>query len=376
MSPKWGTVADEAEYTGRTAVLNTADVKARVTGFLKAVQFEGKEGTRVSAGQPLFLIDDEPYLAQLKQAQAQVALYEAQYNLAEKTFALKNELLQADKKAGKIGLNIQPLEVQQAEASMKEAKAAWNAAKASQKIYELNEQYTKVTAPIDGFVGRINVTKGNVILQDQTLLTTVVNLDNIYVYFDLDAPTWTKFPRDGLNGWPISLTLPRDPASSPDSQTPTIQGKIDFVNPQFNPATDTVLVRARFENSLKTDRVPLLRPGMFVRVKFALGQPYKALLVPDRAIQSELGKKYVYVADAEDRVKKISVDIGRPQEQGLRAIKGGQLTEKHRVILTHLLEIKEKQRVQPVQRKEATADPALQSNPPPTDKNGKGVKGK
>src|SRR6202043_1008484 len=125
-------------------------------------------------------------------------------------------------------------------------------------------------------------------------------------------------------------------------------GKIDFFNNQFNPATDTLLVRGVFPNPTKKKGVMGLRPGMFVRVKLSIGQPYRALLVPDRAILSKMGKKYVYVAGADNRVKEIPVVIGQPQENGLRVIRGGQLSDKDRVIVTRLLDIQPNQEIRPI----------------------------
>jgi multidrug efflux pump subunit AcrA (membrane-fusion protein) len=146
------------------------------------------------------------------------------------------------------------------------------------------------------------------------------------------------------------MEMPADPTAPSSDQTSQVPGTINFFNNQFNPATDTVLVRGVFENPTKEVRAPRLRPGMFVRVKLSIGQPYGALLVPDYGILSKMGKKYVYVADANNRVKEIPVVIGQLQEKGLRVIKGGQLTAKDRVIVTRLLEIQPNQEIQPIPR--------------------------
>jgi multidrug efflux pump subunit AcrA (membrane-fusion protein) len=117
---------------------------------------------------------------------------------------------------------------------------------------------------------------------------------------------------------------------------------------------------------------------MFVRVKLLIGPVYSALVVPDFAILSKMGKKYVYVADASDRVKEVPVVIGQLQENGLRVIKGGQLTDKDRVIITRLLDIQPKQEIRPIPRAaEEAAPPAIRPGlPPPTDKTRQGAKGK
>jgi multidrug efflux system membrane fusion protein len=309
-----------------------------------------KEGEVVTKGQKLFLIDPEPYTAQLEQAKAQVNLYEAQVELNTKTYEQKKETKKKNPDA------ITDLDLRTTEAQMKESQAALDAAKASVKIFEINKKYTTVTSPIDGVVGRRNQTPGNVIIQDQTLLTTVVSLDKLYAYFDMDAPTYGQFHpgKEKPTKAPISLELPAGSSSATATQPSHISGEVDFFNNQFNPATDTILVRGVFDNPKKMDGGSQLRPGMFVRLKVSIGEPYQALVVPDRAILSKMGKKYVYVADETNRVKEIPVVIGQLQEQGLRVIKPGQLTAADRVIVTRLLDIQPKQEIQPVPQQPST----------------------
>jgi multidrug efflux system membrane fusion protein len=359
------TVQDFVEYTGRTAAVAAVDVKARVTGFLKEVKF--KEGTLVRKGQELFLIDPEPYVAQYEQARAQVDLYTAQVELTTRTY---EQALVTKKKNPE---TFSELQLRTYAAQRDEAIAGKKAAEAALKIYGINKNYTSVTSPIDGLVGRKNQTEGNVILQDQTLLTTVVALDRLYVYFDMDAPTYSRFDegKAGKKGPPqgalgsVYLELPGAPSASAGDQAAQIEGSLDFFNNQFNPATDTLLVRGVFMNPQKSDGTPRLRPGMFVRVKLPVGQPYPALLVPDRAILSKMGKKYVYVAGEDNKVKEIPVIIGQPQENGMRVIRGGQLTAKDRVLVTRLLDIQPNQEIRPV----------LPQPPAPADKNGTAGKG-
>ena len=348
-------IQDYVEYTGRTAAKDSVDIKARVTGFLlDKVLFT--EGQAVTKGQELFLIDPDPYIAQLEQAQAQIGLYQAQMDLNTKTYQQKLETKKKNQDA------ITDLDLRTTEAQMKESTAALDAAKASLKVYDLNKKYTTVTSPIEGVVGRRNQTPGNIITQDQTLLTTVVSLNKMFVYLDMDAPTYAQFHPDvdkPAKKAPISLEPPV--AASVAAQNAPLAGEIDFFNNQFNPATDTILVRGVFDNTPKKDGGARLRPGMFVRVKLSIGDPYQALVVPDQAILSKMGKKYVYVVGDDDRVKEIPVIIGQLQEQGLRvikraqdpatgAIKPGQLAETDRVLVTRLLDIQPNQVIQPVPR--------------------------
>jgi membrane fusion protein, multidrug efflux system len=333
-------IQDYVEYTGRTAAKDSVDIKARVTGFLLDKQLFN-EGQAVTKGQELFLIDPAPYVAQLEQAQAQLGLYQAQLDLNTKTF------LQKQQTRAKNPDTITELDLRTTEAQMKESQAAFEAAKASLKVYELNKKYTTVTSPIDGVVGRRNQTPGNIISQDQTLLTTVVSLSKLFVYFDMDAPTYAQFHPDDQK--PAAKTpLSLEPPVSASTTATLIAGEVDFFNNQFNPATDTLLVRGVFENPTKKEGGSRLRPGMFVRVKVSIGEPYKALVIPDRAILSKMGKKYAYLADENNRVKEIPVVIGQLQEQGLRVIKPGQLKATDRVIVTRLLDIQPNQEIQPV----------------------------
>jgi multidrug efflux system membrane fusion protein len=344
-------VQDYAEYTGRTAAVGSVDIKARVTGFLLDTQLF-KEGQEVQKGQKLFLIDPKPYDAQLKQAEAQVVLYQAQVELTTATYEQATELAKQNPKT------FSAIQLRTYKAQKDEAQAGLDQAKASLEIYRLNKEYTTVTSPIDGVVGRRNQTPGNVIIQDQTLLTTVVSLDKIYVYFDMDAPTYARFHEDKPENpakVPVSLQMPGNASSSSSGQPAQLSGLIDFFNNQFNPATDTLLVRGIFDNPAKKDGGSRLRPGMFMRVRVSIGEPYPALVVPDRAILSKMGKKYLYLADEDNRVKEIPVTIGQLQDQGLRVIRSGQLKATDRVIVTRLLDIQPKQEIQPVPQQPSTS---------------------
>jgi RND family efflux transporter MFP subunit len=347
-------IVDYVDYTGRTAARDSVDIKARVSGFLLDTPKLFEEGKPVTKGQTLFQIDPEPYAAQLEQAVAQLGLYQAQVDVTTKTYEQKQATRKSNPDA------VSELDLRTTEAQMKEGQASLDAAKASLKIYQLNKKYTTVTSPIDGVVGRRNQTPGNVIIQDQTLLTTVVSLEKMYVYFDMDAPTYARFHPDiakQATKAPISLEPPV--AASTATQLAPVSGEIDFFNNQFNPATDTILVRGIFDNSATREAGSRLRPGMFVRVKVTIGEPYEALVVPDQAILSKMGKKYVYVVDEGNRVKEIPVVIGQLQEQGLRVIKRekdsatggikpGQLMDTDRVLVSRLLDLHTNQEIQPV----------------------------
>ncbi len=183
-----------------------------------------------------------------------------------------------------------------------------------------------MTSPIDGQVSRYYLTLGNLVTQDQTLLTTVVSLDPIYAYVDVDEPTVLRVRRAINEGTikpyssghiPILMGLPGEKGFPR-------QGNIDFANNQVNPTTGSILVRGVFDNPLPPGGRRLLMPGMFVRIRLPIGQPHPALLVIDRAILSDQDLKFVYVVD--DQSKKVQsrrIATGSLESDGLRVVTEG-----------------------------------------------------
>jgi multidrug efflux system membrane fusion protein len=368
-------VTDNVDFTGRTDAVQAVDVRPRVTGYLTRIPF--KEGAEVKAGDLLFEIDPRPYQAQLDQATSQVTLNEASLKLARIT-------LQRDMaiNAGTPG-SIAQQQIDEERAAVEEAVARVNASKASTEVYKLNLSFTKVTAPISGQISRYYLTVGNLANQDSTLLTTVVSLDPMYVYFDMDEPTLLRI-RKAINGGTIQRP--------PDGQFPVLmalqgeerythQGTVNFFNNQVNATTGSISVRGVFPNPRPAGRgqaaglfgllAPaagsslwpemltaaglgelgrtgerILSPGMFVRVRFPIGQPHQALLVIDRAIVSDQGLKYVYVFDKKDnKVQYRSVTTGPLQEDGLRVVEG--LKPEDQVVVGNLLQIRPHSEVKP-----------------------------
>jgi membrane fusion protein, multidrug efflux system len=208
-------------------------------------------------------------------------------------------------------------------AAVAEAEARVKAYQASTEVYKLNVGFTKVTAPIDGQVSRYYLTLGNLVNQDQTLLTTVVSLDPMYAYFDMDEPTLLKIRRAVeagrmkrlQEGGPVLLGL------QGENGFPH-RGTINFINNQVNPTTGSISVRGVFANPRRPDADRLLSPGMFVRIRLPIGPAHPALLVIDRAIATDQGLKYVYVLDAENKAEYRRVTTGPLQPDGLRVVDG------------------------------------------------------
>ncbi len=193
------------------------------------------------------------------------------------------------------------------------------------EIYTLQHDFTRVTSPIDGQISRYYLTLGNLVNQDPTLLTTVVSVDPMYAYFEMDEPTLLR-TRKAINEGKIKLpadhSLPVLMGLQGEEGFPH-KGVINFVNNQFNPTTGSILVRGVFPNPRPERGERLLSPGMFVRIRLPIGLPHPALLVVDRSIGSDQGMKFVYVLDADNKVQYRRVTTGALQDDGLRVIEQG-----------------------------------------------------
>jgi multidrug efflux system membrane fusion protein len=385
-------VTDFVDYTGRTNAVNAVDIRARASGYLVRMPF--REGAEVKKDDLLFEIDPRPYEAQLDQAKSQLDLYRAQRRLAWANLAMDQQLMKTQA-TSQYQLNIDL-------AAKDQANAAVKAFKANVQVYQLNLDYTRVLAPIDGQVSRYYLTLGNLVTQDQTLLTTVVSLDPMYVYFDMDQRTFVKVkqaindgrikpptPRQspaltsaGAVGWAgsplgqgaLAAASDRALAESDAGRPPVLmglegedgfphQGYIDFVNNQFNPLTGTIAVRGVFANPKSPQGARLYAPGMFVRVRLPIGEPHPALLVIDRAIGSDQGLKYVYVVDAANKVQYRRVKTGPLQPDGLRVISEG-LQPGERVVVGSLQQVRPGAVINPAAMPMPTLNPALVGQTP------------
>ena len=311
-------VTDFVDFTGRTESVYPVDIRPRVTGYLVDMPFQ--EGEEVKAGDVLFVVDPRPYKAQLDQAQGQVDLYQASLRLAKTTLARDRAINLSSRGS------VSQQQFDQEQAVVDEAEARVKAFQKSMEIYRLSYEFTKVVSPIDGQISRYYLTRGNLVNQDQTLLTTVVSVDPMYVYFEMDEPTLLRIRKSVNEGkskvLDTSTKLPVSMALQGEEGFPH-QGTINFVNNQVNPATGSILVRGVFANPLPKQGRRLLSPGMFVRIRLPIGQPHPALLVAERALGSDQGLKYVYVLDAENKAQYRRVTTGPPQDGGLRIIEQG-----------------------------------------------------
>jgi RND family efflux transporter MFP subunit len=331
--PLQGEVTDYVYFTGQTAAVNAVQIRARVSGYLEKINF--KEGAEVKQDDVLFEIDPRPYQFTLEQAQAQVRLQEATLKYQESVYARNVRLLNA-------GQAVSPEDVQQSLSQRDATRASLQNAGANVKQAELNLAFTKVTAPVSGRIGRDLVTRGNLIIADQTMLTTIMSQDPMYAYFDVDEPTMLRIQQliragkfksareEGANV-PVELGL----SIEPDYPH---QGLVDFVNNQVNPSTGTLQVRGTFPNPKPPVGGRFLSPGLFVRIRVPVGPPYAALLIAQSAIASDQNLRYVYVVDEENKVARRDVQLG--SEQGTLQVITKGLGPKDRVVVNGLLHVR------------------------------------
>jgi multidrug efflux system membrane fusion protein len=333
-------VIDSVDFTGRTDAVEAVDVRPRVTGYLTKMPF--KEGTEIKKGTLLFEVDPRPYQAQLDQAQGQVTLNLASLALAKANYARDRSI------NARVAGGVTAQQLDQDRAAVEEAEARVAAYKASLEVYKLNLDFCRITSPIDGRISRYYLTKGNLVNQDQTLLTTIVSLDPMYAYFDMDEPTLLRIRRavdEKKIKRPTAGTIPVYMGLQGEEGHPH-EGRVNFVNNQVNPTTGSISVRGVFPNSPRGQGIRLLSPGMFVRIRFPIGERHPALLVVDRAIGSDQGLKYVYVLDKDDKAEYRRVETGALQDDGLRVITKG-LKAGDEVIVGGLQQVRPRMVIQP-----------------------------
>jgi RND family efflux transporter MFP subunit len=329
-------VTDYAEFTGRLAAVDSVEVRAHVWGYLEKVNF--KEGAIINKGDVLFELDARPYEALLEQARAKVKQDEAQlaYDEAENQ---RNLTL-----IGKGAVTKSDLDKTTAARNIDLANTA--ADKATVRQRELDLEYTKVRGPVSGRISRYNVTVGNLIQSgDQgggTLLTTIVSIDPIYAYFDVDENTFLrviKLIREGRADSARNGGLSVGLALANEEGFPHF-GTINFVDNQLNAKTGTLRLRGVFRNEDQ-----LLAPGLFVRVRAPIGRPHPSLLVTDRALDNDQGQKIVYVVNYKNEVHARPVKTGA-LHNGLREITEGLGPGEH-VVVSGLAQIRPGVQVNP-----------------------------
>jgi RND family efflux transporter MFP subunit len=340
-TPLFKEVTDFQDFTGRTASPQTVNIRCRVSGYLDQVLIrpgdeplkpgEVKEGGMVEEKQLLFVIDPREYEAQLNRAQTRLVQAKAQSNFDEADYK-RNVAL---RKTGAVTQE----DLDKSLAARDTSAAAVDSAKADIRVAELNVEYTSVTSPIAGRVGRALVTKGNLILAGETngaTLTTVVQYDPMYAYFDVDERTVLTIQEMIRQG---KIKSARENSDVPVFLQLATQrnfphkGTINFVDNQIKSGTGTIQVRGVFSN-----KDSVLSPGLFVRVRINLGEPHKTLLVAERALQSDQGQRFLFVVNDKNEVVFRPVKVGQLHER-LRVIEAG-LEPTDRVIVDGMLRVR------------------------------------
>jgi RND family efflux transporter MFP subunit len=360
------------EYVGRLDAVEFVEVRARVGGYLRSIHFD--EGQLVKEDDLLFVIDPRPFEAEVRSATADIA--EAKARVAESTAQLTRA--EAQKKASlalleleqarlrrtksllernavsredldiresefaqaQADLDARDAEIESAKAARFTAEAAVETAKSRLAVAQLNLDYTEIRAPVTGRVSRRVVTEGNLVVggsaAQATLLTTIVSLDPIHVYFDADERAFLKYTRLAQNGKRKSSRDAKNPvyvALADEEDSFPHPGHMDFVDNRLDPNTGTMRGRAILANADLT-----LTPGLFVRLRLPGSQRYDAVLIPDLAIGTDQSEKFVFVVENDQTVARRVIATG-PVVDGLRVVRSG-LDGSEKVVLRGLQRVR------------------------------------
>lgn len=320
--PTTRTVTDWDEFTGRFEPVEEVQVKARVGGFVTSVEFQ--DGAIVHTGDLLYVIDARPFEAVAEQADGQLSDARAKAELAKRELDRALTLNQTQAVSDSI--------VDQRRQALQAARAAEMQAEGALKAAKLNIEFTHVLAPLTGRVSRHLVSAGNLVQGSDngaaTLLTSIVTLDPIYIYFDMDEATYQKNSRLWFEGKrpssretanPVQVTLTGETKPSHD-------GTINFLDNRLDVSTGTLRSRAVIPNKDLS-----ILPGQFGRIRLIGSAPYEALLIPDTAVATDQSRKIVFVVKPDDTVEARPVVLG-PLDEGLRVIREG-LKAEDRVIV-------------------------------------------
>ncbi|WP_027519742.1 efflux RND transporter periplasmic adaptor subunit [Bradyrhizobium sp. WSM1417] len=321
------------EATGNTAPVKNVDLVARVQGFLQSIDYQ--DGAFVKQGTQLFTIEPETYKLKLDQAQAAEAGAQASLRQAEADFKRQSDLVQRQA--------VSQATLDSSTSNRDNAQANLQQAQANTRLAEVNYGYTKVSAPFDGVVSAHMVSIGELVgVSSPTQLASIVAMDPIYVNFTVNEQDVLRIraeaARRGLTAadmkqFPIQIGLQTE-AGYPH------EGKLDYVAPTLTQSTGTLAVRGLVPNDKR-----VLLPGYFVRVRVPFTQEKDALLVPDTALGSDQGGRYLLVVNGDNVVEQRKVQIG-PVDNGLRVIESG-LKPEDRVVTSGLLRVIPGQKIDP-----------------------------
>jgi multidrug efflux system membrane fusion protein len=331
-------VVDYDDYEGRIAAIPTVEVRARVRGYLTKINFE--DGEILKKDQLLFEIDARPYKADLDGAEAQKAAGEAAFKVAQ-AIAERDARLVGTGAVSRQDYEVSVGKAAVSQADIRKADAAIEKAK-------LDLEFTTIKAPIEGKISRAEVDVGNLVNAGggETRLTTITSVDPIYVYFNVDERALLRYRHEFRKGKERSkdeslkeLKIPVEVALEGDKGYPH-KGLLDFADNKVDPKTGTIQVRGVLPNPKR-----IMDAGMRARVRIPVSEPYKALLITDRAIGTDQNLRYVYVVDADNVAKRRDVQLGRIKD-GLRVIEKG-LQPGDQVIVNGIQSVRPEMKVDP-----------------------------
>jgi multidrug efflux system membrane fusion protein len=329
-------VTEWDEFTGRLEAVNTVAVRPRVSGFVSAVRFH--EGAVVGRGDLLFQIDPRPFQADVDRLNAELARAKATVERAT------SEAQRADRLAAQDAMSRE--EHDRRGSFAREAAAQVEAVAAALRAAQLNLEFTRVTAPIAGRVGRAIATEGNLVSSgpgEATLMATVVSLDPIYAAFDVDEQSFLRYnalARDGRRASARDSALPIQMALGGDEAFPHA-GRMNFLDNQVDATTGTIRARAVFQNPAHS-----LTPGLFVRLRVPGTGNYTGALVRDSVVGTDLDKRYVLIVGKDNTIEQRPVTLG-PNLDGLRVVRSG-LSSGDLVVVNGLQRVRPGMKVEPV----------------------------
>jgi RND family efflux transporter MFP subunit len=339
--PTTKTVTDYEDFTGRTEAIATIDMRARVTGYLEKAFF--RDGADVKQGEVLFEIDPRTYQAELDRTDALVKQNEA--GLSRATLDFERETRMYKK-------GVVPKEEYDKSLDVRlEAEATLASARAMRATAALNFGFTKVISPVTGRISRRLVDPGNLVKADDTLLTTIVSVDPMYAYFDIDERTMLRLRRLRFEG-KIKSSREKDlvvQIGLADEEGFSLTGTINFVDNRVDATTGTLRVRAAIPNAKG-----FVSPGQFVRIRLPVGSPHDSIVVPEQALGTDQGVRFLYVLNDKDEVVYRKVKVGQLNE-GNRVIESG-ISTSDRVIVSGIQRVRPGSKATPKQAGAVASD--------------------